>query len=148
MSVIWHTKWNICQNQNGNAIPIPHINDGTPGHLPCLNLPPFIEILDLLTKLALYTNSQSQLSWLRRYYCARMDVGSNPACTQSFFKHFLRNLTKLAGDLNMANDLEYHHLCRESVQQSHSKMYELLLSCYWKNIFSIDSLLYRTPTRL
>ena len=40
-------------DQNGIAIPIPYINDGAPGHWSCLNFPPFIEFMDLLTKFAL-----------------------------------------------------------------------------------------------
>ena len=102
------------------AIPIPYINDGTPGHWSCLNFPPFIEFMDLLTKLVLFAKAKFQLRQLRHYSTNQKGAGSNPVKGKQFFKYFLQNLTKMAGDLNMINDLEYHHICRESVQHSHS----------------------------
>ena len=54
---------NATSSQNGIAIPIPYINDGTPSHLSCLNFPPLIEFMDLLTKLALISKAKLQLSY-------------------------------------------------------------------------------------
>ena len=51
-----------------------------------------------------------------------------------------KNSMTMAGDLNMINDLEYHHLCRESVKHSHSNTFEPIILklvgyfCFTSNI--------------